>query len=160
MPPLTINLALSINRAGYKSTAPRQAVLRVVTGMRSPLTAHQILIRARRGYPPLGLVTVYRTLEILLALGHVRRLHLEGGCHTYAAAIASHGHYLICSRCGAAVEFSQCRMQGMVRGLARRTGYRISAHWLELFGVCPRCQRSARTHTSQQEGAAHAHSPR
>jgi Fe2+ or Zn2+ uptake regulation protein len=160
MPAQTIDLAHSVNCAGYKSTAPRQAVLRVVTGMHSPLTAHQILIRARRGYPPLGLVTVYRTLEILLALGHVRRLHLEGGCHTYAVAIAPHSHYLICSRCGAAVEFNQCRMQGMVRGLARRTGYRISAHWLELFGECPRCRRSTPSRTSRHVGVAHAHTPR
>jgi len=156
----TNDLALSLCRAGYKMTAPRQAVLRAVAGMRSPLTAHQILIHARRGYPRLGLVTIYRTLEILLTLGHIRRLHLEGGCHTYAVAIASHGHYLICSRCGAAVEFNQCRMQGMVRGLARRTGYRISAHWLELFGECPRCQRSTPSHTSRHRGVAHAHTPR
>lgn len=160
MAPQTNVLALSLCRAGYKLTAPRLAVLRAAAGMRSPLTAHQIFLHARRGYPRLGLVTVYRTLEILLALGYIRRLHLEGGCHTFAAAIASHGHYLICSQCGAAVEFDQCRMQGVVRGLARRTGYRISSHWLELFGECPRCQRSARPRASRQAGVAHAQIPR
>ncbi len=131
-------------RAGYKVTAPRRAVLRSVARMRAPLTVHEILARSKRSYPRLGLVTVYRTLEILRALGYVRRLHMESGCHTYAAALTAHGHYLICSRCGRAVEFDNCRMQGMLRGVAQRTGYRISSHWLELFGQCPRCQRSRR----------------
>ncbi len=124
--------------------------------MRTPLTVDELLVRSRRAYPRLGLVTVYRTLEILQALGHVRRLHMETGCHTYAAALTPHGHYLICSRCGRAVEFSQCRMQGMLRGVAQRTGYRISAHWLEVFGQCPRCQRSLRRQLAPSPGTRHA----
>ncbi len=131
-------------RAGFKVTAPRRAVLQSVARMRAPLTVDEILSRSRRSYPRLGMVTVYRTLEILRALGHVRRLHMESGCHTYMASILPHAHYLICSHCGRAVEFSQCRMDGMLRGVAQQTGYRISSHWLELFGQCPRCQKSRR----------------
>jgi Fur family ferric uptake transcriptional regulator len=143
-------------RAGYKVTAPRRAVIKAVAGMRSPLTAHQILARSKRTYPRLGLVTVYRTLDILLALGHLRRLHLEAGCHTYAAAHATHGHFMICSRCGRAVEFDKCRMHAMLRSVAQRTGYRISDHWLEVFGECPRCQQPRNSLEPKNRGVAHA----
>jgi Fur family ferric uptake transcriptional regulator len=149
-------LQQSMVRAGYKVTAPRWAVIKAVAGMRSPLTASQILARSKRTYPRLGLVTVYRTLEILMTLGHLRRLHLEAGCHTYAAAHSTHAHYMICSRCGRAVEFDKCRMQAMLRSVAQRTGYRISDHWLELFGECPRCQQLHNSPQAKHGGEADA----
>ncbi len=136
----TSDLSLSFSRAGHKLTAPRRAVLQTVSGMRSTMTARQLLLRARRVYPRLGLVTVYRTLDILLALGHIRRAHLEVGSQTYVAATAPHGHHLICSRCGAAVEFDKCGLAAMLGSVARQTGYSISGHQLEVFGQCPRCQ--------------------
>jgi Fe2+ or Zn2+ uptake regulation protein len=156
MPTTARPLRESLARAGYKVTAPRRAVLQSVARMRAPLTVDEILSRSRRAYPRLGLVTVYRTLEILRKLGHVRRLHMESGCHTYAAALSPHGHYLICSSCGRAVEFSECHMQGMLRGVAQRTGYRISTHWLELFGRCPRCQKSRRPRLATTTQGVHA----
>jgi len=149
-------LQQSMVRAGYKVTAPRRAVIQTVAGMRSPLTVHQILARSKRTYPRLGLVTVYRTLEILLRLGHLRRLHLAAGCHTYAAAHSPHGHYVICSHCGRAVEFDKCSMQAMLRDVAQRTGYRISDHWLELFGECPRCQHLRSSHDPKNGGEVDA----
>ena len=45
-------------------------------------------LSATRIILPLGLVTVYRTLDLLLSLGLVRKLHLAEGCHTYALSLA------------------------------------------------------------------------
>jgi len=139
MPPLTINLALSINRAGYKSTAPRQAVLRVVTGMRSPLTAHQILIRARRGYPPLGLVTVYRTLESLRDAGLVEGMD-DGGPARFSLRDLDHPHHhLVCSQCGAVAELAPEPVLGFASQVRRRTGFRLQTDHLTLPGRCRKC---------------------
>jgi len=130
----------ALDTRGYKLTAPRRAVLEIVAGMRESLSPAEIHKRARRRYPRLGLVTVYRTLDILVKAGVVRRMHLDDGCHGYALAQAAHGHHLICSSCNQVVEFDGCDLDALFKSVARKTGFRIEGHWLEVFGRCPKCQ--------------------
>ncbi|MGQ9684283.1 MAG: Fur family transcriptional regulator, partial [Anaerolineae bacterium] len=76
---------------------------------------------------------------LLAELGLVRRIHRENGCHSYAMRNARHGHHLVCSSCGRAVEFADCNLQPLVEALQARTGFRIEGHILELTGRCPSC---------------------
>jgi Fur family ferric uptake transcriptional regulator len=133
-------LGQALRARGYKLTAPRRAVLDVVAGMCESLTPAEIYQRARRRYSWLGLVTVYRTLDILMEAGILRRIHLEDGCHRYALAQAAHSHHLICSKCNQVIEFEGCDLDGLLKSVARKTGFRIEGHWLEVFGRCPKCQ--------------------
>ena len=130
----------AINARGYKLTAPRRAVLDVIAVTQQSLTPAQIYTHARRRYSRLGLVTVYRTLDILVEAGVVRRIHMDDGCHGYALAQATHGHHLICSKCNQVIEFDGCDLNDLFRSVARKTGFRIEGHWLEVFGRCPKCQ--------------------
>ncbi len=125
---------------GYKLTAPRRAVLDVIAGMCESLSPAEIYERGQRRYPRLGLVTVYRTLDILVEAGVLRRMHGDDGCHGYALAQAAHGHHLICSSCNQVVEFDGCDLDALFKSVARQTGFRIEGHWLEVFGRCPKCR--------------------
>jgi Fur family ferric uptake transcriptional regulator len=136
----TEQLGQALNTRGYKLTAPRRAVLDVIAGMRESLSPAEIYERARRRHSRLGLVTVYRTLDILVEAGVVRRLHRDDGCHRYALAQAAHGHHLICLSCNQVIEFDGCDLDGLFKSVARKTGFRIEGHWLEVFGRCPKCQ--------------------
>jgi len=136
----TDQLNQALNTRGYKLTAPRRAVLDVVAAMQESLSPADIYRRARRRYPRLGLVTVYRTLEILVEAGALRRVHLDDGCHCYAPTQAAHGHHLICSSCNQVVEFAECDLDGLLKSVARKTGFRVERHWLEVFGLCPNCR--------------------
>lgn len=133
-------LMRALAEAGYSRTRPRRAVIDVVAAAPCGLTAAGILERARRAHPTLGLVTVYRTLSILSTLGLVRRILMADGGHSYALAQCSHGHHVICERCHRAVEFEGCELQEMMENVTRQTGYRVTDHWLEVFGLCPSCQ--------------------
>ena len=130
----------ALNARGYKLTAPRRAVLDVIAGMHESLSPAEIHERARCRYPHLGLVTVYRTLDILVETGVVRRMHRDDGCHGYALAQAAHGHHLICSSCNQVVEFAECGLDRLLKSVARRTGFRVEGHWLQVFGLCPNCR--------------------
>jgi Fur family ferric uptake transcriptional regulator len=130
----------ALSAKGLRLTAPRRAVVEVVGGMRYSLTPREIHARARKRHSRLGLVTVYRTLEILVEAGVVCRIHREDGCHRYAPAPTAHSHHLICPGCNQVMEFDGCDLDALLRRVARQTGYRIEGHWLELFGLCPRCQ--------------------
>jgi len=129
-----------LRQSRRKLTRPRQAVLAVITRAEQHLTPAEVHRRAKARHPGLGLTTVYRTLELLVSLGYVQRVHGEGGCHSYAAAVRPHGHHLLCSRCGQTEEFADCDLGPLVEALQERTGYQIEAHILQLFGCCPSCQ--------------------
>jgi Fe2+ or Zn2+ uptake regulation protein len=126
--------------AGYSNTAARRAVLEAICGPGGQATPAELLARGRAYHGRLGLVTVYRTLDILSGLGLVRKLHSDDGCHTYAPAAHDHGHHIICQQCGRAVEFEGCDVSAVIASAEAQTGFRVSVHWLEMFGLCPQCQ--------------------
>lgn len=134
-------VAQELRAAGYRLTRPRRAVLRVVAEATCPLTPAQVHEQAQVRYPQTGLVTVYRTLELLAGLGLVRRIHTEEGCHGYVpVAMGEAGHHLVCTSCHQAVEFPCTGLEEMLADVERLTGFSIQEHWLELFGLCPACQ--------------------
>lgn len=134
------SLAQAFTARGYKLTRPRRAVLKVVAQAGAGLSPAQIHARAKKFHPHTGLVTVYRTLDLLAECGAVRRVHGEDGCHSYAPASEGHAHHVICGQCHAVVEFEECDLAELLKTVQRRTGYKIQEHWLELFGLCPNCR--------------------
>jgi Fe2+ or Zn2+ uptake regulation protein len=134
----TLNAQLS--GQGYKLTRQRKAVVEVITQAHTRLSAADVYARAQRVCPDLGLTTVYRTLEILEQLGVIRRVHLDDGCEGFALAAAEHGHHLICSRCQETIEFEDCNLTALLQRVSKQTGFTIQQHWLELVGLCPKCQ--------------------
>lgn len=125
-------------------TAPRAAVARVLAEARTYLDPGEIRARAVRFHRHTGLVTVYRTLDLLVAQGAVNKIHTRDGCHAYAAVRPGHKHHVVCSSCRSIVEFEGCDLSALFAGVQRQTGYRIRGHWLELTGVCPACRKSAK----------------
>jgi len=122
-----------------KLTRPRQVVLDIITQANHHLTPAEIYRKAKVKYPQLGLTTVYRTLDLLVELGYIQRVHFAEGCHSYAAIARPHGHHLVCSVCGRAEEFQDCDLDPLVKSLQTKTGYTIDVHVLELMGRCPDC---------------------
>lgn len=128
---------------GYRLTGPRKAVVGIIAASRRALNAAQIFEMARKRYPALGLVTVYRTLEKLEALHLVERVHQPHDCHAYLPAASGHQHLLLCQKCGQAEYFSGDDLEALIKSIARKTGYVIHEHWLQLVGLCAACQLRA-----------------
>ena len=148
-----VRLKQKLSAAGHRLTRPRRAVLRVVAEATQALTPAQVHERARAHYPQVGLVTVYRTLELLVRLGLVRRIHTEGGCHGYApVTLGEAGHHLVCTSCHQAVEFPCTGMEETLAEVERLTRFSIQGHWLELFGLCPACQAKKGGGVEREEG--------
>jgi Fur family transcriptional regulator, ferric uptake regulator len=136
-------LAQALSARGYKLTRPRRAVLQVVAENSASLTPAEIHTLAGEHYAQTSLVTVYRTLEVLLACGAIRRVHQPDGCHAYARASEGHAHHVICEKCHSVVEFDCCDLGDLLAAVQRRTGFQVESHWLELFGACPNCRAEA-----------------
>ncbi|MCL7454370.1 MAG: transcriptional repressor [Anaerolineae bacterium] len=129
-----------LSQAGYRITQPRRAVVRALLEDDGYSNAAKVHERARLYCPGVGLVTIYRTLDLLSEAGFLRRIHSQDGCHGYAPIQRGHRHHLICRRCGAAVEFKGCDLVPFLDRVSDETGYRIEEHLLELIGLCSTCQ--------------------
>ncbi len=127
---------------GYRLTEPRRVVVETIALSRHVLTPFDVFELARRQYPRLGLVTVYRTLEKLEELELVQRVHRPSGCQAFIAAFSGHQHLLICQGCGRVEFFSgdSERMDSLMSAVGEESGYQIREHWLQLFGLCSGCQ--------------------
>lgn len=132
-------MASALRQAGYRLTQPRRAVLQVLEEHDEGLSPDEVYRQGKAICPSLGLVTVYRTLDLLAELGLVRRVHSEHRCHSYARA-GTDRHYLVCQRCHRVTEFPCERLFGLIEAVRHRTGYTITGHLLELSGLCPDCR--------------------
>jgi Fur family ferric uptake transcriptional regulator len=139
---LTANRIAGILREhGYKLTPQRHAILKVIASSSDHLTPEEIYEKACVKRPDIGLVTVYRTLELLGELNLVCRVHAPDGCRSYMMRRPTeHHHHLICSRCGRVVDFTDCTLADMERKLSKETKFDISGHLLEFYGLCPDCR--------------------
>jgi Fur family transcriptional regulator, ferric uptake regulator len=115
---------------GYKATPQRVAVLRALAAEQ-----HQSMEEIRARCPEVGLVTVYRAIDLFSGLGLVRRLDLGDGPRYELAE--NHHHHLICESCGNISEFDECPLDDKA---LRDLDFKVSAHSLELYGRCGVCQ--------------------
>ena len=127
-----------------RATAPRRALAQLVSERRGHFTAADLLADADTRKIKIGRATVFRTLDLLAEQGALERLDLPNGEHAYVAcAPQDHHHHVVCRNCGASAEVDDNGLQAVVRQIGAQSGYRIEDHRLELYGLCPTCQREA-----------------
>ena len=130
-----------LQASGYRQTEARNTIVDVILESQRALEPLEIFEIGRKRQSGLGLVTVYRTLERLEALGLVQRVHQPGGCNMYLRAAVGHEHLLICTSCGKAEFFNGDDLTPLMDKVAKRSGYCITEHWFQLFGQCADCQK-------------------
>jgi Fur family ferric uptake transcriptional regulator len=127
-----------LKQAGYKLTTPRKTVLEFIK--QGEHYSAKDIYEGLNG--SLGLTTVYRTLELFVELSLVRALVLLDGTVLYEyVANKNHHHHLVCTLCGEICELDGCAVLSLEREIAKETSYQITNHALELYGICPQCQK-------------------
>ena len=134
-----------LKQFGYKATPQRIAVLRAMANSTGHLTPTALYQKVRQEQPQIGLVTVYRTLNILAELGLICEVHTGENARGYVTSPLEHHGHLICSDCGTVVDFTGCNLDELEQRLSRETGFAIEGHLLEFFGCCQDCQKTAPT---------------
>jgi Fur family ferric uptake transcriptional regulator len=142
---LTANkIAGILRQKGYRLTPQRHAILKIIASSHDHLTPAEICTRVRQEYPTIGLVTVYRVINLLIQLNLICRVNLGGSSQSYLMRRpVEHHHHLICLQCGRAVDFTNCDLGQLEQQLSKETGYSIEGHLLEIYGRCPECCAAA-----------------
>ena len=140
MPATSEPFVEALEETGRRLTRPRRRVAELLGRRRGTFTAADLLDEADQGALPIGRATVFRALDLFTDLGLLERIDLPSGEHAYVACEPIHHHHVVCSSCGRQTEVDDAGVQAIVGEMARRTGYLIDRHRLELYGTCPACQ--------------------
>ena len=135
------DLGEKLRQRSRKLTAPRQAILQILSRHAHPMSNKEIFAELSSG--DCDLATVYRSMHLLENMGVVKRFDLGDGVARYellAEGDDGHHHHLICTRCAAVVEIDDCFTRELEERIAVRNGFKAITHKLEFFGICPRCQ--------------------
>ncbi|WP_210496618.1 Fur family transcriptional regulator [Microvirga antarctica] len=83
----------------------------------------------------ISLSTVYRTVKLLETQGIIERLDFRDGRSRYEQAAREHHDHLINLETGAVIEFHSDEIEALQTEIARRLGYKVIYHRLELYAV-------------------------
>lgn len=128
-----------------RSTAKQRAVLEVLQEQQNFRSAQQLYLDIHRHRQlRIGLTSVYRILRTLADDRIAETQRAEDGEILYRLRTeAGHRHYLVCRQCGRAVGFTPVDIEEHTRRLGRRHQYTEVTHYVDLYGICPRCQTAS-----------------
>lgn len=139
--PGTTAVLRRLGQNGRRRTTPRASVIAAALRRTQPFTAQDIVRElARRG---IGRATVFRTLDLLVSLGVLSRIHgIEQGsrCVRYTACAPTHHHHLVCRGCGRVEEIAASGLETRIETLARERGFEPLGHGVEVQGLCAECR--------------------
>jgi len=135
---------------GYRLTAPRDAVLAVLSKTLKHLSAEDVYIEVHKTYPGAGLTTIYRTLDLLVEMGLVFKFDFGDGRARYELAEGPKGaryhHHLVCTNCARVIDYTDFiddekeLIARTEKALSKKYNFKISNHLIQFYGLCDKCQ--------------------
>ncbi|MBU0475052.1 MAG: transcriptional repressor [Bacteroidetes bacterium] len=146
-----INSKLNENFAekGFRLTAPRKAVLSILSQNMNHPTVEEIYLQVHENYPSIGMMTVYRTLDLLVEWGVVHKFDFSEGKARYELIDhpdgIGHHHHLICHNCKKIINYTDFIdeefkfITKLEKQLSKKHKFQITKHIIEFYGVCDSC---------------------
>ncbi len=120
---------------GMRMTDQRRVIARVLNEANDHPDVEELYRRASAVDPHISIATVYRTVRLFEEAGVIMRHEFGEGRSRYEEATEEHHDHLIDMNSGEVIEFIDAEIERLQEAIARRLGYRLVAHRLELYGV-------------------------
>jgi Fur family ferric uptake transcriptional regulator len=120
---------------GLRMTEQRRVIARVLSKSDDHPDVEELHRRAHALDPHISIATVYRTVRLFEEAGILTRHEFHGGRSRYEEAPETHHDHLIDMKTGKVVEFVDEEIEALQTAIARKLGYRLVDHRLELYGV-------------------------
>jgi len=125
---------------GQRQTRQRDAILKVLDEANGPLSTPEIFKLAKKVIP-LGIATVYRTINLLLAAKEIQSVILPSGETRYESANLGHHDHFQCRKCRHVFDLSVCPLH-LASGTIIPGGFMVEDHEMTLYGLCPDCAKT------------------
>jgi Fur family ferric uptake transcriptional regulator len=120
---------------GLRMTDQRRVIARVLSSSDDHPDAEELHRRASAEDPRISLATVYRTVRLFEEAGIIERHDFRDGRSRYEEVGDEHHDHLIDLKSGEVVEFVNEEIEQLQEAIARKLGYKLVDHRLELYGV-------------------------
>lgn len=132
-----------MDERGLKSTRQRHLILETFFTLEGHFSVEQLWGKVRAHNPRVSVATVYRTMKLLAESGLAHAQNFGDGQTRYEPAIGREHHdHLICTRCSTIIEFENDRIEQLQDAVAKKHGFKVSSHKMELYGLCRSCQKA------------------
>ncbi len=120
---------------GMRMTDQRRVVARVLSNADDHPDVEELYRRAHQVDPHISIATVYRTVRLFEESGIIARHDFRDGRSRYEEAPDTHHDHLIDMKTGQVIEFIDEEIEALQALIAKRLGYRLVDHRLELYGM-------------------------
>ncbi len=120
---------------GMRMTEQRRTIARALSAADDHPDAEELHRRANKLDASISLATVYRTVKLFEDAGIIERHDFRDGRSRYEEIPDEHHDHLIDVKSGNVIEFVSPEIEVLQEEIARKLGYRLIDHRLELYAV-------------------------
>jgi Fur family ferric uptake transcriptional regulator len=120
---------------GMRMTEQRRVIARVLASAGDHPDVEELYRRCAAVDPHISISTVYRTVKLFEDSGIIERHDFRDGRARYEQMRDTHHDHLIDLRSGEVIEFQSEEIERLQGEIARKLGYKLVDHRLELYAV-------------------------
>jgi Fe2+ or Zn2+ uptake regulation protein len=129
-----------LRRAGLRVTAPRVAVLRVLTESHDHPRVDQVIARVRETGVAISTQAAYDVCDALHRAALARRIEPAGSPARFEARVGDNHHHLVCRSCGTTVDVDCATGHAPCLAPGDDAGFAVDEAEVTFWGFCPDCQ--------------------
>ncbi|KAA6481987.1 transcriptional repressor [Bacillus swezeyi] len=126
-----------LKEKGVRVTPQRFAIYYDLLAKQQHPAAEELYKSLKSQFPTISPGTVYNTLRYFKK-SLIKKLNF-GETIRFDAAVDDH-YYVICETCGQVVDFYYPYLYEVEKFAAKKTGYKVTHHRLEFYGICEKCK--------------------
>ncbi len=131
-----------LSKNNLRSTTQRDLILDVFQMVKRHITTEELYNLVRSRDASIGWATVHRTLKLLCDAGVAREVDFGDGVLRFEPQLTGgHHDHLICNNCGEAFEVVDQEIERLQEKLARKHGFVVMSHRMDIFGLCRKCKK-------------------
>jgi Fur family ferric uptake transcriptional regulator len=120
---------------GLRMTGQRRIIAQVIEDSDDHPDVEELFARASALDAGISIATVYRTVKLFEEAGILDKLEFGDGRARYEDAERDHHDHLIDMNSGEVIEFVDAEIEELQERIAKKLGYELRGHRLELYGV-------------------------
>jgi Fur family ferric uptake transcriptional regulator len=131
-----------LEKHSLKRTPERLTVLNEVLRCNKHFDPDTLFIRLKKHHKKISRATIYRTLDLLVDSGLLKKLNFtnQTSCYEINMNVRTHDHFF-CLTCGKIIEMYDDALREIHQRMSSKYKIKIEDYSHQLYGKCPDCQK-------------------